>query len=370
MRIRILAVLLLIGLYIPSFSQGKGPRPLSGDDFKFKDVIDLPATSVKDQASTGTCWSFATTSMIESELLRMGKGEYDLSEMFIVRQNYKDKLHDNFEREGKGNTTEGSLAHDWFRIFKKYGIVPEEVYHGINYDSPRHDHGELQDVINSIKAVPLEQNRESKEYREIVDDVLDTYLGKLPESFTYKGKTYTAVSFAESLGINPDDYVEITSFTNFPFYTQDVLEVPDNWSKAKLYNVPVEELVAIMDNAFSKGYTVNWDGDVSERGFIHQQGIALMPMDGEGREEEVTQESRQNGFDNKSTTDDHLMHMTGVAKDQDGKKFYKTKNSWGTGRNKYDGYLYISENYVRSKTIFIMENKNAVPENIRAKLGI
>ena len=371
MRTRFLLTLLMAGLSVTGYAQSKGPLSVSGADYKFTPVIDLNTTSVKDQASTGTCWSFATTSMIESELLRMGKGEYDLSEMFVVRQNYKDKLSDNYQKLGKGNTSEGSLSHDWFRIFKEFGIVPEEVYDGINYDSQRHDHGELQDVINSIKKVPLDQNNESEEYKEIIDAVLDSYLGKLEGSFSYKGSTFTPKSFAASLGINPDDYVEITSFTHFPFYSHGVLEVPDNWSMAKLYNVPIDELVEIIDYAFGKGYTVNWDGDVSERGFSHQQGIAVIPSEKDpGKEAEITQEMRQTGFENQTTTDDHLMHLTGIAKDQDGKKFYKTKNSWGTGRNRYDGYLYMSESYVRAKTIFIMVNKDGIPEKIKSKLGL
>lgn len=371
MRIRILLTISLAILMLPGFSQNKGPHTISGENYKFTPVIDLRATSVKDQAATGTCWSFATTSMIESELLRMGKGEYDLSEMFIVRQNYKDKLEDNYVKLGKGNTGEGSLAHDWFRVFKECGVVPEEVYHGINYESASHDHSELQEFINAIKTVPLEERKESRQYREIVDAVLDSYLGKTEETFIYKGQTYTPATFAASLGIDPGNYVEITSFTNFPFYTRGVLEVPDNWSKAEFYNVPLDELVEIMDYSFSKGYTVNWDGDVSERGFLHSQGIAIIPSEKDPEKEaDVTQEMRQEGYDNKATTDDHLMHLTGVAKDQDGKKFFKTKNSWGSGRNKYDGYLYMSESYVRAKTIFIMVNKEAIPEKIKTKLGL
>ena len=371
MRTRILCIILFSSLFIPGLTQQKGPRTITGDDYKFTPVIELKSTSVKDQASTGTCWSFATTSMIESELLRMGKGEYDLSEMFVVRQNYKDKLRDNYEKEGKGNTTEGSLSHDWFRIFKNFGIVPEEIYNGINYASDRHDHGELNDLINAIKTVPIEQRKESDEYREIVDAVLDAYLGKIEESFSYNGQTFTPKSFAASLGVNPDDYIEITSFTNFPFYTRGILEVPDNWSMAEFYNVHVDELIEIIDFAFSKGITVNWDGDVSERGFSHQQGIAVIPSEkNDGREADISQKVRQEGFENNSTTDDHLMHLTGVAKDQNGNKFYKTKNSWGPGRNKYDGYLYMSENYVRAKTIFIMVHKDGIPEKIKSKLGL
>ena len=372
------------------------------DGYKFTPVYDLKATPVKNQSATGTCWCFATTSFIESELLRMGKGEYDLSEMYIVRMNYINRLKDNYLRRGKGNLGPGSLAHDWMRVFSENGIVPDEVYTGLNYGSPTHNHSELQAFINAVAAVPVERRKESPQYFSIVNAILDTYLGKVPESFTYKGVTYTPKSFAASLGINPDDYVEITSFTHFPFYTQGIVEVPDNWAMARFYNVPLNELIEIMDYSFKNGYTVNWDGDVSESGFSHQNGYAVIPVSqppergattdrqrlerapaqvGPGTqgipmaaspapELNVTQEIRQAGYESFSTTDDHLMHLTGVVKDQNGTKYYKTKNSWGTDRNAFGGYLNMSENFVKAKTIFIMVHKNAIPPAIKAKLGI
>ena len=364
------------------------------EGYKFTTVVDLKATPVKNQASTGTCWCFATTSFIESELLRMGKGEYDLSEMFIVRQNYLDRLKDNYLRQGKGNLGPGSLSHDWLRIFARDGIVPDEVYTGLNYGSPTHNHGELQAFIDAVAAVPVERKNESQQYHVIVNDILDTYLGKVPETFTYKGVSYTPKSFAESLGINPSDYVEITSFTHFPFYTQGVLEVPDNWTMARYYNVPLDELMEIMDYSLNNGYTVDWDGDVSERGFSHANGVAVNPVvdnsrAGEksrqermmpqapidallkpGPEINVTQEIRQKGYENFTTTDDHLMHITGLVKDQNGTNYYKTKNSWGTERSPFGGYLNMSESYVRAKTLFIMVNKAAIPAEIRTKLGL
>ena len=333
-------------------------------EFKFKPVVELKATSVKNQARTGTCWCFATTSFIESELLRQGKGEYDLSEMFIVRENYIDRLKDNYLRMGNGNIDEGGLSHDWMRVFTEFGIVPDEVYNGLNYGSPTHNHRELQSFIHAIAEVPVERKNESPQYHKIVNAVLDTYLGDVPETFKYKGTEYTPLSFAKSLGINPDDYIEITSFTHFPFYTMGLLEVPDNWTMERFYNVPINELIEIMDYSLDNGFTVNWDGDVSENGFTHSKGIAIVP------ETNVTQESRQNGYENFTTTDDHLMHLTGISKDQYGNKYYITKNSWGTENNPFGGYLNMSENYVRAKTLFIMVNKNGVPSTIRTKLGI
>jgi bleomycin hydrolase len=330
----------------------------------------------------------------------MGKGEYDLSEMYIVRNNYVSRLQDNYLRQGKGNLGQGSLAHDWMIEFTRNGIVPNEIYPGLNYGSPTHSHGELNSFINAVSTVPVQRKNESPQYEKIVGAILDTYLGPAPQNFTYAGKNYTPATFASSLGINPTDYVSITSFTHFPFYSQGILEVPDNWRMEKFYNVPLDELISIMDFSMNNGYTVNWDGDVSERGFSHAKGVAIVPevtksedysatdrarfekMSTQERSEEayrftgpfpevkVTQDIRQAGYENFTTTDDHLMHLTGIVKDQNGTKYYVTKNSWGTDRNPFGGYLNMSESYVRAKTIFIMVHKNAIPADIKAKLGL
>ncbi len=399
MKTRILLLSVLALIFIPAIAQKKNTNK-ADDGFKFATLAELKVTPVKDQANTGTCWSFATTSFFESELIRMGKGEYDLSEMYIVRNNYADRLRDNFEQQGKGNLGQGSVGHDWIVEFTKNGIVPDEVYTGLNYGLPRHSHGELNTLINAIATVPVQRKKESDQYLTIIDAVLDTYLGKSPASFTYKGVGYTPKSFSSSLGIKVEDYVEITSFTLFPFYTQGMVNIPDNWRKMNYYNVPLEELIQIMDSSLSKGFTVAWDGDVSEKGFSHAKGVAIIPEIentdlyspadktrlGKMTKEElsaeayrfgnpfpevkVTQEFRQEGFDAKKTTDDHLMHLTGIVKDQNGTKYYVTKNSWGTERNPFGGYLNMSENYVRAKTIAIMVHKNAIPAGIRTKLGL
>lgn len=402
MKKQILLTLILALIIVPSFAQKKNTATASKTDegYKFTPVVELKATTVKNQASTGTCWCFATTSFIESELLRMGKGEYDLSEMFIVRENYTDKLNDNYLRQGKGNLGQGSVGHDWMEEFRNNGIVPDEVYNGLNYGLPTHNHGELNAFINAVAAVPVQRKNESESYHKIVDAILDTYLGKIPGNFTYKGVSYTPKLFAASLGINSGDYVEITSFTHFPFYTQGLLEIPDNWRMERYYNIPLDEMIQTMDYALHNGYTIAWDGDVSEKGFSHSKGVAIFPelvkvdnysttdrarlekMSPAERSEEaykfaspfpevkVTQEIRQAGFENFTTTDDHLMHLTGIVKDQNGTKYYITKNSWGTDRNPFGGYLNMSESYVRAKTISILVHKNAIPAEIKTKLGL
>lgn len=398
MKSRIISVLLIAFLFLNASAQRN--KDATKEGYQFNTLVSLDATAVKNQSRTGTCWCFATTSFFESELMRMGKGEYDLSEMFIVRHNYIDRLQDNYLRRGNGNLGPGSLSHDWLAVFSDHGLVPEEVYTGINYDSETHNHSELQAFINVIAEVPVKRRNESKEYHEIVDAVLNTYLGEIPQSFNYEGETYSPQTFAASLGINVDDYVEITSFSHFPFYTKGQVEVPDNWRFETMYNVPVDELVEIMDYALYKGYTVDWDGDVSEKGFSHTNGVAINPdvskaedLSGTDRarfedmspserleevykfekpfpEVDVTQEIRQEGYESFTTTDDHLMHVTGIAEDQNGTKYYITKNSWGTERNRFGGYLNMSESYVKAKVIFIMVHKDAVPDAIRQKLGI
>lgn len=368
--------------------------------YQFKTVVSNPTTAVKNQASTGTCWCFATTSFFESELLRMKKGEYDLSEMFIVRQKYLNQMDDNFLRRGNGNIGQGSLSHTWMNAFQQVGIVPEEVYTGINYNSKTHNHGEMARFISAVAGVGVQAKKRSPEYYKIVNAVLDTYLGEVPEKFTYKGKEYTPKTFASSLGLNMDDYVELTSFSHKPFYQPMVLEVTDNWEHASQYNIPLDELISTMDYVLKGGYTLCWDGDVSENGFSHANGVAVNPevakledysttdrarfegMSSQARmnealkfdkpypEVKVTQEVRQEGYENFSTTDDHLMHITGIVTDQNGTKYYITKNSWGTDRNTMGGYLNMSESFVRAKTIYIMVNKNSLPKELRTKLGI
>lgn len=368
--------------------------------YQFTEVVTVPATPVKNQAATGTCWCFATTSFMESELLRMGKGKYDLSEMFIVRQKYMNQLQDNYLRRGEGNIGQGSLAHTFKNAYRQVGIVPEEVYKGINYNSERHNHSEMAQYMKAIADVAVKNKKRSPEYDKLIQNLFDTYLGQLPATFTYKGKEYTPKTFAESLGLNMDDYIELTSFTHHPYYVKFDVEVPDNWEHQLMYNLPLDEMIETVDYALNNGFTVCWDGDVSEKGFSFKNGVAINPevkkvedlsntdrarfekMDEKERLEEVykfeqpypevkvTPEVRQEGFEAFMTTDDHLMHLTGIAKDQNGTKYYITKNSWGTDRNKFGGYLNMSESFVRAKTIYVMVHKDAIPKAIKTKLGL
>ncbi len=368
----------------------------------FEDVINLPATSVKDQYRTGTCWSFSGLSFLESEMLRLGKPEVDLSEMFIVWHAYLDKAQKDVRVHGSLNFSAGGAFHDVTNMIRKYGIVPEEVYTGLNYGEKKHVHGEMDRVLKQhIGAVIENGNRKlSTAWLESIEATLNAYLGEIPQKFEYEGKSYTPQSFAtDYVGLNLDDYVEISSYTHHPFYSKFIIEIPDNWSWDEVYNVPINELEEIIDYSLNNGFTVAWAADVSEKGFAtSNKGVAVMPVaktedmsdaeitrwetlsDKEQQKElykldkpvteiEVTQEMRQIAFDNYTTTDDHGMHIVGTAKNQDGKIFYKIKNSWGE-YNKYDGYFYASKPYVNYKTMNIMVHKDAIPQNIKDKLGL
>ena len=345
-------------------------------EYKFTVVKENPATPVKNQAKTGTCWSYATNSFIESELIRKGKGEHDLSEMYIVRKNYNRRVDDNYLRRGKGNISQGSLSHNYIYLMDKHGLIPEEAYTGINYDSETHNHGDLQKYLQKNAEISIELKKRMP--KELMEGLLDSYLGPVPAKFKYKGKEYTPQSFYKSLGLDASDYVELTSFTHHPFYELVPLEVPDNWDNALYYNLPLDEFMAVIDNAIMEGYTVAWDGDVSEKGYAFQHQLSLNTdedlkkaekIEKRVKENPVTQKSRQDAFENFTTTDDHLEHIVGIAKDQEGVKYYITKNSWGTERNG-TGYHYMSDDYVKAKTTGILVNKNSIPKEIREKLKI
>ena len=355
---------------------------------KYTEITKIKTSEVKSQDRMGTCWDYATTSFVETEAIRIGKPELDLSEMFTVRYDYVAKAKQYIQLHGKTNFSPGGQAHHMMDIFKEYGAVPEDIYAGLQYGDTIHREGEiLNGLTGFLKGVNKNADKKlTTAWMPATNAILETYLGKVPEKFKYEGKEYTPKTFAKNVvGINPDDYVEITSYTDAPFYSQYVLKIPDNWDWAMYHNVPINDLMEIMKNALNKGYSVVFDGDVSEKTFQHRKGIALLPyksyssLDDEEfenlynlgfKEMNVTQEYRQITFNSRETTDDHLMHLTGMAKDQRGRLYFKTKNSWGKKSNDFGGYLYMSENYVKLKTVAIMVHKDAIPSAIKKKMNI
>ena len=369
--------------------------------YTFTTVKILPATSVKNQYRSSTCWSYSTISFLESELLRMGKDTFDLSDMFPVHKAYPEKAEMFIRFNGKHNFGPGGAAHDVINMIRKYGITPESAYSGHVIGEVNPVHGEMDAVLEAdVEAVVKNPNKKlSPVWLKGFNGLVDAYLGTIPEKFSYKGMEYTPKTFADALGLNLSDYVAVTSYTHHPFYSKFIIEIPDNWALEEVNNVTMEDLIHIIDYSIMKGYTIAWGTDISEKGFSWRNGVAIVPdknsveMAGSDKErwtrlsdsekekalykfekivpeKEITQEMRQLEFDNYQTTDDHGMHIIGIANDQKGNKYYIVKNSWGIEGNPYNGYIYVSESYVKLKTIDILVNKNSIPEELRKKMGL
>lgn len=406
MKRQLIALFILCSSFYGIGQYGYTEPATNGENskYKFTKIAHLDATPVQSQGYTGTCWSFSALSYFESELMRMGNKNPDvLSEMFIVRKAYENKAEKYIRMDGKINFSEGGAFHDIPMVIKQYGIVPLEVYQGLNYGSEKHDHSEffavldgaVQGLLKNMKD-PHNKTGITTAWKGAINGILDAYLGEDIIEFEFKGKKYTPQSYAKEIGLNMDNYLSLTSFSNHKMNAQCMLEIPDNWAWGTSYNVPLDDLVAATEYALENGFTVAWGADVSEKGFSFSNGIAVNPVDPTTiavkgsdnknfsdagatktsnaflepvEEVKVTQEIRQKGYDNKTTTDDHGMHIVGVYKDQNGTKFFLVKNSWGTG-NYPEGYLYVSESYFRWKTINIYIHKDGLSKTMKKQLAV
>lgn len=396
-------MLSLIALCLALTAGAQTADTTSAEGYRFTDTKIIPTTAVKDQSRSGTCWCFSTLSFLESEILRAGGPALHLSEMWIVRHSFMDKAEKYVRMHGSLNFAEGGASHDVTAGIKAHGIVPFEVYPGLNYGTEKPDFHELSVVLKAyLDAVVKTGDKSGKAlstaWKRGFDAILDEYFGPLPETFTYEGKEYTPETFAAQLPIDLDNYIDISSFTHHPFYTQFIIEVPDNWMWGTVYNVPLDEMMQIIDHALEQGYTVSWGTDVSEKGFSRTKAIGIVPeadtesmsgteaehwgkltdrekeaalykFDKPGKERTITQQMRQTAFDNYETTDDHGMLIMGTATDQAGNRYYKVQNSWNV-LPPYDGFWYFSRPFVAYKTTSIMVNKQALPKEIARKLGL
>jgi bleomycin hydrolase len=390
-------IYVLMALWVMPFT-AKSQTEEKKEGYQFTDIKRLPATSVKSQDRAGTCWSWSTISYLESEIIRLGKDSVSLAPLYIVWNTYDEKAKRYVRWHGNLNFGQGGAFADVLWVIKNYGIVPLSEYSGLNYGEDVHVHGELDAVLTAyVETIVKNPNKKlSTAWLRGYDAVLDAYLGAKPQKFNYKGKEYTPETFYKNAtGLNMDDYVSLTSFTHHPFYTSFPIEVPDNWIGEVSYNIPIDELMGIMDKAIDNGYSFAWGSDVSEDGFT-RSGIAVVPdikstemsdaeiakwtslpkdkkmeewLKNPGKEKQITQEMRQISFDNYQTTDDHGMHAMGKATDQFGNKYFIVKNSWGEYGD-YKGYLYASYAFVKYKTLNIVIHKDAIPKELKNKLGI
>lgn len=397
--IKKITILILAGaVSFSAYAQKNRKSEEKPQGYIFTTVKANPVTAVKDQNQTGTCWCFAGISFLESEAIKKGAPqEIDLSEMFVVSKSYTDRAVKYVRLNKNMHYGPGADFGDVLYVVKENGIVPDKIMPGLNYGETGHVHGELTGVLRGyVAAVAENPNKKiSTAWLNGLNNVIASYLGEIPQKFSYEGKEYTPKTYLESLGLNPDDYISFTSFTHHPFYSKFSIEVRDNWRFTQSYNVPLEEMMEIMDYAIENGYTVGWTSDMTEKSW-GDNGLAIIPdveanreagsdeakwigasreeqnamlynLKAPGKEKEITQQMRQEAFDNQETTDDHAMHVYGIAKDQNGTKYYMVKNSWGMFGD-YKGHNYASEAYVKYKTMNILVNKAAVPAHILEKL--
>lgn len=367
-------------------SLDKNKSEKSKEKYKFTTVIEVTNTPVKNQASSGTCWAYSTNSFLESEMSRAGRQPIELSPIFTARKTYNDKAENYIKMHGSIALGEGGECHDAINVLGKYGAIPFEKYKGLNYGFSKNKFAEMSSVLQAMLEVYVKNpnGKLSPNWKQAYNAVMDSYLGTVPDVFEWNGKQYTPQSFAkEVVGLNADDYIELLSTTQKPYYKPTMMMMPDNWALQTAINIPMQDITTIIDNALQNGYTVAWATDVSEKYFSWKNGVAFVPekdwddmsedeqkalFDGPKKEKTITSEMREEGLENYTTTDDHGMHIVGLVKDQNGREYYKVKNSWGE-KNDYKGYLYVTKNFVLYKTTAILLNKNAVPAAISNKIN-
>lgn len=334
-------------------------------EYGMKTIKKIPTTKIQNQARSSTCWCFSTLTFFESELLRMGKGTYDFSEAFVVYKTMMDRATKAVRTHGDVSFSPGGFATDVKYCIKNYGIIPQEAMptmgelQGLKLPNNHQMDQEAKEIVDSIAKKEWEVLPNN--WKDSLEKIYQKYLGNIPENFTYKGQNYTPKTFANSLGLNMDDYICITSYTHEPFYSKFAIEVPDNWRWEQAYNLPLDEMMRVIDNALENNFTISWASDVSEDGFT-RDGLGIV------FEQEITQELRQKAYDNWQTTDDHGMILCGIAQDKNKAKYYLAQNSWGNSGQK--GYWYFSRNFVAYKTMDIMVHKDAIPKDIKKKMGI
>ncbi len=376
--IKYFSIALLLGMTVSAMAQ-EAEKEEKKPVYEITETVNVPHTSVKNQGSSGTCWCFAGMGFVEAELMRLYGKEFDLSEMFTVRKAWAEKVNKFVRMHGNASLSQGGEVCDVLYMIDKYGMMPDADYTGMVIGEERHMHNEMNEVISGLaRAVIKNGNRKlSPAYPKALEGVLDAYLGEVPEEFSVDGKTYTAKSFAEAYPLNPDDYIEICAFANESPYKPCMVEIPDNWTWTPAYNMSLDEMMEVVDHALEQGYTVGWAQDVSNKGFSRNAGVGIVPEDPKATlweevvpEKQITDEDHQKAYDNWETGDDHSMLVVGLAKDQNGTKYYKIKNSWGTANGPYEGYWYCSESYVRLYTIFFTLHKDALPKTMKKNLDL